>query len=225
MQTQQAISWKLLFEEDALLLTISFSDHGSNKVVVGKWRMTIFWKNQWIKASFEKFYFYFFFNFIPQPMSFMFQNWNKANKNKWKGKPGFRTGEEACGPNTNCVNLEWGYDCECADGYEADPQGTVPIFFCSDQYFCSEHFWYLWKATGDQIECIDIDECSPDLNFCPDQPTGVTCTNSPGTFDCSCDNGYIARFNGTFIDVCEDIDECDVSPEVWFYRESASYKL
>ena len=51
----------------------------------------------------------------------------ELNNNKWKGKPGHRTGEEACGPNTNCVNLEWGYDCECAPGYEVNPQGIVPI--------------------------------------------------------------------------------------------------
>ena len=51
----------------------------------------------------------------------------EINNNKWKGKPGHRTGEEACGPNTNCVNLEWGYDCECAAGYEVNPQGIVPI--------------------------------------------------------------------------------------------------
>ena len=37
-------------------------------------------------------------------------------------QPTHRTGEEACGPNTNCVNLEWGYDCECAQGYEQDMQ-------------------------------------------------------------------------------------------------------
>ena len=58
----------------------------------------------------------------------MWQNLMKEiNNNKWKGKPGHRTGEEACGPNTNCVNLEWGYDCECAPGYEVNPQGIVPI--------------------------------------------------------------------------------------------------
>ena len=69
----------------------------------------------------------------------MWQNLMKEiNNNKWKGKPGHRTGEEACGPNTNCVNLEWGYDCECAPGYEVNPQGIVPIGI----YVLSETFPY-----------------------------------------------------------------------------------
>lgn len=58
-----------------------------------------------------------------------------------------------------------------------------------------------------QNKCIDLDECSsPDLNNCP--PTESSCHNIPGSYKCSCKNGY-ELIGGE----CLDIDECKLGKE------------
>ena len=49
--------------------------------------------------------------------------------------------------------------------------------------------------------CRDIDECKVGDEICP---TGRTCTNHYGTFDCPCNHGLIESKNST----CDDINEC-----------------
>ncbi|CAG5089032.1 Oidioi.mRNA.OKI2018_I69.PAR.g12059.t1.cds [Oikopleura dioica] len=63
-----------------------------------------------------------------------------------------------------CANLDGGYECICADGYEGDG-----------------------LTTGDN--CTDIDECS-DATIC-DAKENSECVNSVGSYDCACKPGFL----------------------------------
>lgn len=69
--------------------------------------------------------------------------------------------QNACGPNSGCVNADnsLGYICSCNSGYELS--GTS--------------------------SCVDIDECTTIANLCP---TTATCTNTPGNYTCTCLEGF-----------------------------------
>ena len=62
----------------------------------------------------------------------------------------------------------------------------------------------LISTSGDGDSCSDIDECAVRVNNCH---PNADCTNTFGSFDCSCKSGYTG--NGTF---CENIDECLQKP-------------
>ncbi|KAI8558462.1 hypothetical protein RHMOL_Rhmol04G0095600 [Rhododendron molle] len=71
-----------------------------------------------------------------------------------------------CQPNASCSNNtdggSRGYRCSCKDGYKGNP----------------------YLSPG----CIDIDECKdPNLNDCD---RNANCTNTPGSFNCSCNQHF-----------------------------------
>lgn len=55
---------------------------------------------------------------------------------------------------------------------------------------------YVWTSDG----CVDIDECEDGTHDCA---TMAVCTNLPGTFSCTCLEGW----EGDGVD-CQDVDEC-----------------
>lgn len=69
------------------------------------------------------------------------------------------------------------YQCSCREGYELTS--------------------YWWMSTQ---TCQDINECWKGTSGCQQ-----TCTNTVGSFVCSCYNGYQLGINGKS---CEDVDEC-----------------
>ncbi|XP_065192565.1 uncharacterized protein LOC135823645 [Sycon ciliatum] len=73
-----------------------------------------------------------------------------------------------------------------------DPDATVLL--CPDGY-----------AGGSGL-CLDVDECMEMLHTCNLDTT--TCTNTVGSFNCSCLSGH-QELNANR---CEDIDECSTSP-------------
>ena len=66
------------------------------------------------------------------------------------------------------------YRCECNEGYE-----------------------------GDGTTCVDINECIGE-NDCDSRPERGICTNSLGSYTCSCTAGYVINSAKG----CDDIDEC-----------------
>ena len=62
------------------------------------------------------------------------------------------------------------------------------------------------KVRSGNCGCNDIDECSI-VSICP---SNAQCSNTVGSFDCKCDNGYETILKGG-ITACIDIDEC-ISP-------------
>ncbi|MBR59410.1 MAG: hypothetical protein CMH54_15525 [Myxococcales bacterium] len=61
----------------------------------------------------------------------------------------------------------------------------------------------------DDLGCVDIDECSDESHNC--SPDG-TCTNTPGGFECACNEGYSGDgVDCTSLDACSpDSDDCGV---------------
>merc|ERR1712176_741202 len=51
--------------------------------------------------------------------------------------------------------------------------------------------------------CNDKDECADGTNDCP---ANSQCSNIPGGFECTCDEGYKKPANGK--NICKDVDEC-----------------
>ncbi|XP_068954093.1 fibrillin-1 isoform X2 [Petaurus breviceps papuanus] len=96
------------------------------------------------------------------------------------GKPFFKdldecsNGTHMCNQHADCKNTMGSYRCLCKEGY-----------------------------TGDGFTCIDLDECSENLNLCGNGQ----CLNAPGGYRCECDMGFVPSADGK---ACEDIDECSL---------------
>ncbi|KAK3103621.1 hypothetical protein FSP39_020595 [Pinctada imbricata] len=85
-------------------------------------------------------------------------------------------------PNAQCINSPGTYHCLCKDGYT----NTARRRRSTTSSQCLEYF------------SSDIDECAQ-TNNCTQ-----VCTNTPGSYVCSCHSGF-QLINGT---ICSDIDEC-----------------
>ncbi|XP_033710409.1 adhesion G protein-coupled receptor E1 isoform X3 [Tursiops truncatus] len=86
-----------------------------------------------------------------------------------------------CGPNSICRNLPGRYKCNCLPGFSS-PTGNN---------------WNPGKPG--HFTCTDINECL-DSGICPEHSE---CTNSLGSYRCSCQVGYTSKNSS-----CEDVDEC-----------------
>ncbi|XP_064294038.1 fibrillin-2 isoform X2 [Phalacrocorax carbo] len=114
-----------------------------------------------------------------------------------------------------CTNIPGEYRCLCYDGFmasmdmktcidvnECDLNSNICMFGeCENtkgSFICHCQLGYSVKkgATG----CTDVDECEIGAHNCD---THATCVNIPGSFKCSCREGWIG--NGI---KCIDLDEC-----------------
>ncbi|XP_058508539.1 adhesion G protein-coupled receptor E5 [Solea solea] len=94
--------------------------------------------------------------------------------------------QDVCGPSANCFNTSPYYSCICLDG-----------FISTNRLEKFRH--------GDNVTCIDIDECQEDEVCGP----YATCINTPGSYHCVCNPGFglksgESHFSGTQ-EQCEDI--------------------
>jgi hypothetical protein len=127
------------------------------------------------------------------------------------------SGGDTAATCTDAVAPEVGFACTCGTGYTDDgttctdtdacaaadcTTGGDTAATCTDgtapdtEYTCN-------CATGftdDGMACADVDECATDNGGC-----AQTCTNSTGSFTCSCDEGYTLNTDGL---TCDNIDEC-----------------
>ncbi|XP_023231808.1 fibrillin-1-like [Centruroides sculpturatus] len=88
-----------------------------------------------------------------------------------------------------CINTVGSFHCQSVEELKEIPDST-PASRCKPGYKLTE--------IG---TCKDINECESDrLNNCKHN-----CTNTPGSFQCSCLSGYRLLGDGS----CEDIDECE----------------
>uniref|UniRef100_A0A9L0K3C8 EGF-like domain-containing protein n=1 Tax=Equus asinus TaxID=9793 RepID=A0A9L0K3C8_EQUAS len=86
-----------------------------------------------------------------------------------------------CGANSVCKNLPGRYKCSCLPGFSS-PTGND------------------WNpAKPGRFSCTDINECLSS-GICPEHSE---CTNSLGSYSCSCRAGFSSRNS-----ICEDVDEC-----------------
>ena len=91
--------------------------------------------------------------------------------------------------NHNCINTDGSYYCECYSGYALDTDGII----------CTGMYRETFSSTLHCTCTLDIDECSKDIDGCQ-----VHCSNTIGSYNCYCDNGY-ELLNTTH---CTDTDEC-----------------
>lgn len=92
-----------------------------------------------------------------------------------------------CGPHSVCENRRGRYKCSCLPGFSSPPGDG----------------WIQGKPG--RFHCTDINECL-NRRVCPEHSV---CTNSEGSYSCSCRAGFVSN-NST----CKDVDEClqDPSP-------------
>ncbi|KAM7365954.1 hypothetical protein PAMP_015430 [Pampus punctatissimus] len=122
-------------------------------------------------------------------------------------------GQDNGGCEHFCRPAGFHFYCECADGYQLEPdrqscelsdvcKGAPCEFEClaiPDGYRCACPEGYM--LAPDEHGCLDVDECLQ-------SPCEQHCVNAPGTFKCPCWDGYQSDDKGG----CEDIDECMNDP-------------
>ena len=79
----------------------------------------------------------------------------------------------------SCTNTNGSYVCSCNMGYELSPDGHT----CTGKQHSDSRLWLQYTA-------IDIDECSVNNGGCEHN-----CTNTEGSFVCSCVEGYSLERN------------------------------
>ncbi|CAL1533923.1 unnamed protein product, partial [Lymnaea stagnalis] len=123
------------------------------------------------------------------------------------------TGNKPC--SQACQNTEGGFKCSCYLGYKLLSDG-VTCQKCDKPYYgnnCSSQCVCNGLGSCDNIKgCVcnagwtgtncnnDVDECTTNSTACPN---GQICTNTLGSYTCSCPSGY-TKVN----DTCKDVDEC-----------------
>ncbi|KAK0067663.1 fibrillin-3, partial [Biomphalaria pfeifferi] len=114
-----------------------------------------------------------------------------------------------------CQNTVGGFMCSCFNGFKLDADG-VSCKKCSNPYYgkdCASQCVCNGLGTCHNVKgCIcnkgwtgtncntDVDECTALLDVCP---AGQVCTNTVGSYTCSCPSGYV-----NMTGICTDIDEC-----------------
>ena len=61
-----------------------------------------------------------------------------------------------------------------------------------------------WTCSKAPSQCVDVDECAEDQDTCD---ANATCTNVPGSFECTCNPGYMGQGQ-----VCTNTDDCSPNP-------------
>jgi|GEM_PF-2449060 len=127
---------------------------------------------------------------------------------------------DLCGPNaTSCSNTFGSFNCSCASGFATDGPGTeckAPTTGCEAGF----------APTGLNGACEDVNKCTQNDLVTNCGALASSCTNSRGSFTCSCaagavspgpgspcqlaDNNCDAGFAPTGLNgACQDINECN----------------
>ncbi|XP_064459913.1 uncharacterized protein LOC135370150 isoform X1 [Ornithodoros turicata] len=123
-----------------------------------------------------------------------------------------------CGANAKCINSDGGYRCVCPEHMIGNPKEAC-VSPC-DAVECGRHatcqangreaacvcdVGFTFNPANIRAGCIDVNEC--DVNHGPSGlcGQGAICSNTPGSYRCSCPPG----FTGDPFRFCEDINECD----------------
>ena len=85
-----------------------------------------------------------------------------------------------CDANAECNNTYGSFLCTCNAGYEGNG------------FTCTGMDWIVMGARSIimsmDCSCSDVDECAMDVDNC--DPTNGVCTNTEGSFICTCTIGY-----------------------------------
>ncbi|CBY38593.1 unnamed protein product, partial [Oikopleura dioica] len=107
-----------------------------------------------------------------------------------------------CGTNGQCYDVDGGFECQCDEGYELHPSGTL----CIDSPECDNKCLNgLCTELDGSFECIcpsghhfnDKTGSCDDDDECLERPcSGGSCVNAPGGFECVCAPGLVLDETG-----------------------------
>ena len=98
-----------------------------------------------------------------------------------------------CNPMATCVDTPLAFDCVCPDGYEGDGRECNNANECNIE--CNH-----W--THRPIDCpIEGHKCHAQAN----------CTDTEGSYECVCNEGYGCKGRQSIYCPCDNIDECEFS--------------
>lgn len=109
--------------------------------------------------------------------------------------------QNPCAAHAICENTAPGYVCKCQQGFRAKPDAKILCeqvdvnILCSSNFDCTNNAECIdgqcFCQDGFEPQgsvCSDIDECRTENNICGDHST---CTNTPGSYHCECENGFV----------------------------------
>ncbi|XP_041376626.1 latent-transforming growth factor beta-binding protein 1-like [Gigantopelta aegis] len=113
-----------------------------------------------------------------------------------------------CHANATCINTPGSFNCQCNPGFTGDGinsciQATIPFLLVLKFCPVGLRTWGIHKPARAQVRS-DVNECATGADNCVDPSLGGLCTNTLGSFNCSCMPGY----TGDGINNCNDINEC-----------------
>lgn len=92
----------------------------------------------------------------------------------------------------------------CRNDYRCDgATGTCPLT-CTDVAQCA--------LARDCVNgaCVDLDECNGPSGMCG---ANAVCANTPGSWQCSCETGFLGATITGGPAICVDVDECQAAPD------------
>ena len=107
-----------------------------------------------------------------------------------------------------CTNSVGSFQCSCNSGYTLNVDGRT----CSGKQGQSHHALNNVNMHSIVITYLHAISSKLDINECATSNGGCNqhCTNTPGSFQCSCNNGFSLSSNGR---TCVDNDECTANTD------------